>query len=138
MNPTLESKTFSLKLNASANDVYFFVSNPENLPKWATTFCKSIKRDGSDWVIETNEGFVRVKYVEKNNLGVLDHFIYLTPDVEVYVPMRVVRNHEGSEMLFTLFKLPFMDDERFKLDCKLVEQDLTTLKIVMESTVPSR
>lgn len=55
------------------------------------------------------------------------------PDVEIYVPMRVVANGAGSEVLFTLFRMPGVTDEEYAADTGLLEQDLGTLKQLMES-----
>ena len=128
MKQTFESKTFSIQIAADPKTVYAFTSDPENLPKWATAFCKSIKYVDSDWIMETNLGPAKVKFAEKNAFGILDHYVNPNPDVEVYVPMRVVPNQYGSELIFTLFKLPFMDESKFKEDIELVERDLDTLK----------
>jgi hypothetical protein len=39
---------------------------------------------------------------------------------EVHVPLRVVQNGTGSEVILTLYRQPAMDDERFAADIKLV------------------
>jgi hypothetical protein len=52
--------------------------------------------------------------------------------VEVYVPMRVLRNGSGSEVIFTLFRLPDMSDEQYAEDMQLVERDLKALKELLE------
>ena len=54
------------------------------------------------------------------------------PGVEVYVPMRVVRNGSGSEVIFTAFRLPDMTDEKYAEDLGSVEKDLSTLKSILE------
>ncbi len=41
--------------------------------------------------------------------------------MEVVVPMRVVPNGSGSEVLFTLFQLPDVSDEKCAEDIGLVE-----------------
>jgi hypothetical protein len=52
--------------------------------------------------------------------------------VEVYVPLRVIPNGSGSELLFTIFRSPDMTDEKFAEDIGLVERDLNTLKQILE------
>lgn len=42
--------------------------------------------------------------------------------------MRVFQNHNGSELLFNVYQLPDMSDEKFLEDSKLVEKDLKKLK----------
>lgn len=74
-----------------------------------------------------------VRFAEKNRFGVLDHYVNPVPDVEVYVPMRVLANGSGSEVMFTLFRMPEMTDDKFAEDAAMVEQDLNTLKTVLES-----
>jgi hypothetical protein len=58
--------------------------------------------------------------------------VSLAPGVEVYVPLRVLPNGAGSEVVFTLFHQPDMTPEKFREDIGLVEQDLQTLKTVLE------
>ncbi len=47
--------------------------------------------------------------------------------------MRVLSNSTGSEVIFTLFRLPDMSDEKYAEDMKLVEKDLRTLKVLLEN-----
>jgi hypothetical protein len=76
---------------------------------------------------------MKVRFVAKNDFGVLDHYVNPAPGVEIYVPMRVLTNGSGSEVIFTLFRLPKMSDEQFVEDVGMVERDLKTLKNVLES-----
>jgi len=130
---TVAARTLTVSIDCPADQVYGFVSNPENLPGWATAFCRSIMRSDSGWIVEMPQGEVTVRFVPRNTMGVLDHFVALAPGVEIYVPMRVVANGAGSEVLFTLFRLPGMTDEEFAEDAGMVERDLGTLKRVMEA-----
>ena len=127
------SRTMSISIDRSPDDVYRFVHNPENLTRWATAFCLSVRRDGDRWIVNTPNGEVSIQFAGDNTLGVLDHVVTVSPDLEVYVPMRVVRNGEGSEVLFTVFRLPEMTDEQFAADAAIVQRDLNTLKLVLEA-----
>lgn len=132
MVPIWKSRTFSVSIDCPVDRVYAFVSNPENLPRWATAFVRSVKRTGAGWVAETTAGPAGFRFVPKNELGVLDHVVMPAPGVEIDVPMRVVRNGSGSEVIFTLFQLPEMSDRKFDEDAGMVERDLNTLKRVLE------
>jgi len=132
MAMTLASRTLSVTINRAVDEVYGFVANPENLPKWATAFCKSVRRSNGDWIIDTPEGSMKVRFVERNALGVLDHYVTPAPGVEIYVPMRVLANGSGSEIVFTVFRLPDMSEARFAQDIAFVEHDLRTLKQRLE------
>jgi hypothetical protein len=53
--------------------------------------------------------------------------------MQVFVPMRVVANEAGSEVLFTLFRPPVMTEFRLQQDIALVTSDLQRLKQLMEA-----
>ena len=108
------------------------MSNPENLPGWAAGLCKSVSKADAGWIVETTQGLMNLRFVEHNDLGVLDHYVSPAPGVEVYVPMRVLPNGSGAEVLLTLFQLPGMSDEKYTEDAALVTRDLETLKDVLE------
>ncbi|MBI3574680.1 MAG: SRPBCC family protein [Gammaproteobacteria bacterium] len=127
-----ESRILSITIACPLREVYEFVSNPESLPRWAAGLCKSVRKSGAGWIADMPQGPVKIRFAEKNDFGVLDHYVKLSSGVEVYVPMRVVPNSSGSEVIFTLFKTPEMSDKRFAEDAEMVERDLKTLKSVLE------
>ena len=122
----------SISIDKSVEEVYTFVANPLNLPKWAAGLSGSIKREGPDWIADSPMGQVKVKFAESNTLGVLDHHVTLPSGVKFYNPMRVVSNDQGSEVIFTLFRVPGMSEENFNEDAQLVQRDLKKLKEVLE------
>lgn len=126
------SITLNIFINRPYDSVYNFVSRPQNLPRWAPAFCKGIRQVDHDWIAETAQGLVRLRIAPANAHGILDHYIYPSPGVEIFVPMRVVPNGSGSEVIFTLLRRPEMTDDQFAEDQKLIAQDLSTLKKVME------
>jgi len=130
----MQSKTFSIAIDCEPKAVYAFVSDLSNLPKWGKTFCRSIKRTNGGWILESPQGRVGIRMSEPNALGVLDHYVSPAPGVEFLVPMRVVANGTGSEVVFTLFKQPGMSEDNFQSDIGMVEKDLATLKDVLENT----
>ena len=132
MAAVLKSRTLSISINCDPKKAYDFVSNPENLPAWATTFCRSITRSNGEWIIATAQGPVKARFAGKNELGVLDHYLTPASGVEIFVPMRIVPNGQGCEMVFTLFQQPGMSDDNYAKDAGLVAQDLNTLKRVLE------
>lgn len=132
MAKAMKSITLSIFVDCDPKKVCDFVSNPPNLAKWATTFCRGIKKVKGEWEIETPQGRMKVRFADANHFGILDHFVCPAPGVEVYVPMRVVPNGSGSEVLFTLFQQPGMSEEAYANDQELVKKDLANLKVVME------
>ena len=128
----MTSQTLSIRIKCATGNVYAFVSNPRNLPKWATAFCRSVRKTGKKWIIETPQGAMGFRFVPKNKLGVLDHYVSPNPGTEIYVPMRVVPNGSNSEMLLTIFRSEKMTNKQFSADAAMVQRDLTRLKRILE------
>jgi hypothetical protein len=126
------SMTISVQIAREPAAVYAFVAALENFPGWATTFCQSIRKEQEEWVMETSLGTMSIRLAPKNSLGVLDHYVTPASGETLYVPLRVVANGSGSEVLFTLFRLPGVADKDYAADAALVRQDLNTLKEVLE------
>lgn len=126
------SRTLSVSINCPPDKVYDFISNPENLPKWAAGLCKSVRKTNGDWIVETPQGPMKIRFAEKNDFGVADHYVNPAPGVEVYVPIRVLPNGSGSDVIVTILRSPEMSDEKFADDIGLVQNDLMTLKNVLE------
>ena len=129
---TFRSRTVGIAIDRPPQAVYDFAVTLENLPQWASGLGAAGRRDGDDWVAQMEVGTVRIRFVARNDLGVLDHHVTLPSGEIVYSPMRVIANGAGSEVSFTLFQLPSMTDAQFDADARTVERDLTTLKTVVE------
>jgi hypothetical protein len=132
MRQLMKSKTISVAIAAAPFAVYEFASNPENMPKWARGFAKAVTPAKDGWVVETAQGSVALRFVERNALGVLDHIVTLPTGLEIRNPMRVIPNGSGSEVVFTLFQTENLSDKQFAEDAKLVKNDLRTLKGLLE------
>jgi carbon monoxide dehydrogenase subunit G len=129
------TRTLSVSIAASAADVYAFIADPRRLPDWATGLGSTPTRlpDGA-WRVETPAGPMRVVFAPANDFGVIDHVVTpLTGEgPAVDVPLRVVPNGTGSEVMITLFQQPGMSDAQYAADAALVQADLARLKHVME------
>lgn len=130
MNP---SHTLSISIARKPEQVARYVADPRNLPQWAGAFCKSVRAEGDGWRIQTEEGEFGLHFHASIEHGILDHVVEIAEDVQVYVPMRVVANGEGCEVLFTLFRMPAMTEERWRNDLAMVSKDLEQLKRVLEN-----
>ena len=129
-----ESRHVSEWIDRPAADVYEYASNPANLPNWAPGLGKSVENVDGKWYVETDSGRVGVAFAERNEYGVLDHDVTLPSGDVIYNPMRVVPHGAGSEVVFSVRRLPGMSDEEFARDAGLVQADLTRLKHVLEGT----
>ncbi len=131
---TFLAKHIGVSINRTSSEVYEYVSNPINLPKWAAGLSGSIRKVDEDWIAESQMGTVKVRFVKKNKFGILDHDVMLPSGENIYNPMRVFPNNDGSELVFTLYQRLGMSDQMFDEDAEIVRQDLERLKNVLEKS----
>jgi hypothetical protein len=132
MKRTYQVRHIGVSIDREPDDVYAFVSDPANLPKWATGLGGSIRNVQGEWIADAPMGRIRVKFAEKNQFGVLDHQVTLESGTTINNPMRVIANGGGSEIFFTLIRQPDMSEEQFDADARWVEKDLGILKDLLE------
>jgi hypothetical protein len=130
----MKSRTMNISIKSDPKTVYDFISNLENLSRWAPSTFPSIKEVDGEWIIDTPHGQNKVMLTERNSFGILDHHVRLTSGIEVYVPMRVVKNGDGSEVMLTVYQIPEMTDDGFAKDIQTVEKDLNHLKTIIEES----
>ena len=72
-------------IDRSPEDVYAFASDPANLPAWAAGLGPGD----------------RVVFAPRNDFGVLDHVVTTPSGQTLAVPMRVMPDGGGAEVVFT-------------------------------------
>jgi len=128
----LESRTLSISIDRDWSELYETIWRPEFFPNWASGLSKSsLTRDGDAWLAEGPDGTIRIVFTDHNAFGVMDHYVIPSGGTEVYVPLRVLQNGEGSEVIFTLFRQPGMSDAQFSADAEWVARDLFALKALV-------
>lgn len=129
---TFTSRHVVETIERSPADVYAFVSEPGNLPAWASGLSVSIDLVDGVWVAESDLGRITVEFVPDNPYGVLDHIVTLPDGSQVTNPLRVVPNGDGSDVVFSLIQLPPADLDAFEADAAAVTRDLARLKVLLE------
>ncbi len=66
-----ESRHIGEWIDAPADAVYAYASDPANLPEWAPGLAGAVEREGDDWAVEGPMGRFRFSFVPGNELGVL-------------------------------------------------------------------
>lgn len=127
----LESRTISISINRNWKEVYEAVWRPGDFPKWASGLSKSsLTQQGEAWKAEGPEGTVRILFTPHNAFGVMDHYVDIGDGTIIYVPLRIIQNSEGAEVLLTLFRHG-MSDAKFAADAEWVARDLLALKALV-------
>jgi hypothetical protein len=134
----LPSVHVAVQIAAPAAEIYAFVADPTNLPRWAAGLADTevVLREGR-WISRSPMGEVEVSFAPRNEFGVADHDVTL-PDGEIVTnPLRVLPNADGCDVLFTVRQRPDMTAEDLARDVGLVQKDLETLAGLLGGAGPA-
>jgi hypothetical protein len=129
-----ETRYISEWIKRPAADVYDYASDPANIASWARGLGESVENVNGRWFVVSSTGRLGVAFAERNPFGVLDHEVTLPTGEVISVPMRVVPNGDGSEVMLTLRRQAGVSDEDFERDAGTVQADLTRLKHLLEAS----
>jgi hypothetical protein len=130
----MRSNTQSVSLPGLPEDVFAFLADPENLPRWAVGFCRGIRRDGAErWMVETPGGDVPVHYVTNAALGTIDFHMTIAPAIEAVAYSRVIANGNGAEYVFTQFQTADMPDVVFDGRMSALAEELHVLQAIFRA-----
>lgn len=130
--PTFEARTVSVTIDRPWREVYDFASIPLNFQRWASGLGGSLKKTGDEWSAQGPDGPVRIRFSDRNDFGVLDHWVTPESGDEIYIPLRVIANGTGAEVSLTLFRAQGRTDEEMAADADWVRRDLDALKALLE------
>jgi len=129
----MNSKTLACVVSAPKEKVFRYLSNIENLPKWATEFCHELKVVDGKYKVLTcpaagnMEVFFRIQADEKT--GVIDMLAGPTEDQMAVFPTRVVELPGGSSaFIFTMFQPPGLPDEQFQAQYESLKKEFENLE----------
>jgi len=125
----LATRTYSISIARDWQELYEAIWQPEIFPKWASGLTESdLRKDGENWLADGPDGPVAVRFTPHNIFGVMDHFVETGDGHEIHIPLRIIANGDGAEVMLTLFRQPGMDDETFARDAKWIARDLRALR----------
>ncbi len=125
----MNSKTATLVLHAPKESVFSFLSNVENLPKWATIFCRELKIVDGKCKVVTPSGELFFEMVSDKKTGVIDMFAGTNERQMGIFPVRVIDLSNGAcVILFTMFQTPGMSDEQFVAQYQSLLEEFENIK----------
>jgi hypothetical protein len=127
--------TKSVSIRRVPEDVYRFLKDPMNWPKWAINSISEVRpTNDPDWFnMTTFQGEGRLRVCANDDFFLLDHDFH-TVEASWSVPARVVANGDGSEFMMTFFQPNTLDSEQFAQQAsRMVEGELLTLKEILET-----
>ena len=130
---TLTTQTVSVTIDAAPKQVSADLMNVESHPEWGTEFFSEGVEDLGDGSWRVNipmmGGNARMRIDGNEALGIID--MYIAPEGVPFgapLPVRVVPNGDGSDVLFTLTRLPGQTDEDWQAGIASMQRELTRLK----------
>lgn len=125
----LAARTYSISIACNWRVLYEAIWQPDTFPKWASGLTETDLRPvGSGWIADGPDGPVAVRFTPHNEFGVMDHFIETGDGQTVHIPLRIIQNGDGAEVMLTLFRQPGMNDEAFARDARWITRDLRRLR----------
>jgi hypothetical protein len=131
---TMASVTLSVQLSCAAAEAYHFIADPATMPQWAIHNVKAIRPVGqNEWEIQTPRGAGRLIPHYDQRSGILDHEFIDPKEGSWEVSARLVTaGTKDSVYMITLVKPPSMSEEAFRQGMPLVEEELATMKRILD------
>ena len=128
-----EYHDISLTVSCTTEEVYHFLVEPRNFPKWAPVIESNFRQIGpQEWVGDSAVGERIVRFCERNPYGVLDHAVYRKGETPLMMPMRVAPNGEGAELTFVYYRRPGASDAEFVSAVEWITSDMLALKSMLD------
>ena len=127
--------TKTVNIQTSPERVWEFINDLSNWPRWAihNVFSATPGPDGY-WLMEGPRGTQHVKMRSNKAFGILDQDFNDPVEGHWMVPCRVVAGNEGAHFMMSFTKPAEMPDEPFYQAVELIEQEMATLKQILESS----
>ena len=125
----MRSRTVTAVFPAPKQRVFEFMSDIENLPRWATEFARELKVVDGRHVVVNGLGEFVFKIESDPETGVVDMYAGPTEDELGVFPTRVVELPGGaSAYSFTMFQAPGMPDELFESQYESLQREFGNLE----------
>lgn len=129
----MNTNTVTAYFNAPRDKVFAYLADIENLPRWATGFCKELKKEGDDHKIVTPMGELYFSIDSDAKTGVVDMASGPDKETMAFWPVRVAAMPDGgSLLLFTALQMPGRTDEEFAADCRGLKEEFENIRQAVE------
>lgn len=129
----MNTSTTTAYFNAPRDRVFAYVAEVENLPRWATGFCKELKKVGGHHKVVTPMGELYFGIEADPKTGVVDMSSGPDRDTMATFPVRVAALPDGgSLLLFTNVQMPGVSDEVFAAQCRELKAEFENIRQAVE------
>lgn len=127
----MKNRTVTITVSASVDEAFSFLANPETLPLWAVSFCKSIRKEDERWLVTTPQGAELAFAIDADrSSGCIEMLAGPTLELMESFPIRVFKADNGQTVAsFTMFKSqrPEMTDALFELHFRSLVREVASL-----------
>ncbi len=124
--------TVSVSIMRKPEDVYEFISDLNNWPKFSD-FAKKLENIQGKWITHTDQGDIEIIPHFNKKLLLLDSVCVLASGEEQFIPYRVVKNGEGSELIMTNYQGKTSSDEDYQQQLQWMKDELENVKRLLEN-----
>ena len=111
----METRTVTAVLDAPKDEVFSYLAEIENLPRWATEFARELKYEGGKAKVVNGLGELYFEIDADPETGVIDMYAGPSEDALALFPTRVVELPGArSAYTFTMFQASGMPDDLFE------------------------
>jgi len=111
----VKSHTVTAVLDAPKQDVFAYLSEIHNLPKWATEFARELRFEDGKAKVVNGLGEFYFSIDADVETGVIDMYVGPSEHELMLFPTRVVPLPDGRSVYsFTMFQAPGMPDDLFE------------------------
>lgn len=131
------AETVTISIDCPVQTVYEFLADPRNLPTWLADIGDTILqvRD-QEWAVESLAGPYTFRFCPRNRFGVLDFAVIRADRLVLEMPVRVVANEGGTELMLTIHRMPEKAEVVHASEVEWIRVDLATLKTLLEARRP--
>jgi hypothetical protein len=120
-------------IDRKPSELSAFLADHRNLPKWAAGLSAGVSESNGVVLSDSPMGKVQVRFAVGAEHGIFDHDVTLPDGKTFHNPLRVLKNDEGSEVVFTLYRLPDVTDEAYEKDAATIAADLDRLAAALRA-----
>lgn len=133
----MKTHTTSITLQSSPERAFAYLSDGENLPRWAIGFARAIEPAPDGWIVTLASGARMPLRIDSDaRTGVVDFVSLPAPGTEAPAHTRVVPHGEGALYTFAMHQAPGTPDDVFDAQVEELARELTVLKALLETACP--
>ena len=130
----MRSRTVTAVFPAPPERVFDYMSDIENLPRWATEFAREMKVVDGKHVVVNGLGEFVFEIRSDERTGVVDMYAGPSEEELGVFPTRVVELPDGATAYsFTMFQAPGMPDELFESQYESLKREFENLEREFET-----